>query len=92
MDGIDLEGEMCRWQVLLKVPYPYLGDSRVEYMVNEKNDWDWYNEQTARRLIQSVGRGVRSGDDYCDYYVLDESFLDVMDSATVPEWFENAIA
>lgn len=91
MDGIDLEGDMCRWQALLKVPYPFLGDSRVEYMVDEQNDWDWYYEQAVRRLIQSVGRGVRSNEDYCDYYVLDESFLDVMESAAVPDWFQEAI-
>lgn len=91
MDGVDLKGDMCRWQVLLKVPYPYAGDSRVSFKLDERNAWDWYYESTALKLIQSVGRGVRSREDYCTYYVLDRCFNDVMDRASVPNWFTDAI-
>lgn len=91
MDGVDLKGDMCRWQVLLKVPYPYAGDSRVDFKLNERKAWDWYYETTALKLIQSVGRGVRSREDHCTYYVLDRCFEDVMDRASVPDWFTDAI-
>lgn len=91
MDGVDLKDDMCRWQVLLKVPYPYAGDSRVSFKLDERNAWDWYYESTALKLIQSVGRGVRSREDYCTYYVLDRCFNDVMDRASVPTWFTDAI-
>lgn len=91
MDGVDLEGDMCRWQVLLKVPYPFAGDSRVSYMLDERKAWNWYYEQTALNLIQSVGRGVRSKDDECVYYVLDRCWNDVMDRASIPDWFKSAI-
>jgi Rad3-related DNA helicase len=95
MEGVDLADEMCRWQVLLKVPYPNMGDSRVEYLMDDSTgygaDWQWYNEATAQSIIQSVGRAVRSKDDYADYYVLDESFESVRNSVAFPDWFEAAI-
>lgn len=91
MEGIDLPDEQCRWQVLLKVPYPSMGDSRVSYLIDEEGDWDWYYDNTARSIMQAVGRGVRSEDDYCSFYVLDRSFLDVLKRATFPDWFRDAV-
>lgn len=91
MEGVDLEGDMCRWQALAKVPYASLGDNRASYLLYEEQDERWYNENAARKIVQAVGRGVRSPDDYCDFYVLDESFVDVRAEAAFPEWFNAAI-
>lgn len=88
--GVDLADEECRWQVLLKVPYPGLGDPRVKYLVDEENDWSWYNDKTVRQIIQSVDRGVRHEDDYCVYYVFDRCFEDIRSRASFPAWFEDA--
>lgn len=92
-EGVDLVDEMCRWQVLLKVPFPSPGDPRVEYLLDEVPHigWDWYYEQTAMAIVQSVGRAVRSKDDYADYYVLDKKFTDIREKVELPEWFEEAI-
>jgi Rad3-related DNA helicase len=90
-DGVDLPGEQCRWQVLVKVPYPNLSDSRVRFLTQEREDWAWYMEVTSQSIQQSVGRGVRSADDQCAYYVLDGSFRDVRRRASMPEWFTDAI-
>lgn len=92
-EGVDLYDDLCRWQALLKVPYPYIGDSRVKYILDETG-WSgrkWYNETTANSVVQSVGRAVRSKDDHADYYVLDESFEQLRQRVTFPEWFEEAI-
>lgn len=91
MEGVDLPDEKCRWQVLVKVPYPHLADPRTSYLIDEESDWDWYYDNTARSILQSVGRGVRSETDYCSYYVLDGSFLDVLKRAELPEWFREAV-
>lgn len=91
MEGVDLPDEECRWQVLVKVPYPRRGDSRVSYLIDEESDWDWYYDNTARSILQAVGRGVRSDTDYCSFYVLDECFLDVLQRATLPDWFRDAV-
>lgn len=90
-DGVDLPGEMCRWQALVKVPYPQPGNPRVRFMLDERDAWDWYYETTSQDVRQSVGRGVRSMDDHCDFYALDASFLDVMKRADIPDWFGEAI-
>ena len=92
-EGVDLDGDKCRWQALIKVPFPYPGDSRVNYLLNEQPEigWPWYWETTANQIIQSAGRAVRSRDDYANYYVLDESFKKVQSKVAFPEWFEEAI-
>lgn len=91
MEGVDLPDDQCRWQALVKVPYPATGDARVSYLLDVESDWDWYYEETAQSIIQSAGRGVRHSKDYCDYYVLDQSFGDVMEKADIPDWFTGAI-
>ncbi|WP_178915700.1 helicase C-terminal domain-containing protein [Natronomonas gomsonensis] len=90
-DGVDLPYEDCRWQALVKVPYPHMGDPRTRYMMDERNAWDWYYETTAQDIQQSVGRGVRAPDDDCAYYVLDASFFDVLQKVDLPDWFTDAI-
>lgn len=89
-EGVDLEGDMCRWQVILKVPFRAIGDPRVDYLLNEEGDWNWYNDVAAREMIQAVGRIVRSPEDYGTTYVFDEAFDRVMSGRT-PDWFEEAI-
>lgn len=91
MEGVDLYDDRCRWQVLVKVPYRQTGDSRVDYLLNKRKDWEWYFQEAYMDVLQSVGRGVRSSDDWAYYYVLDESFKDVMGRVQPPYWFMEAI-
>jgi Rad3-related DNA helicase len=91
-DGVDLPGETCRWQTLLKVPYPNPTDARVDARLEELDGDQWYYETTAQSVIQAVGRGVRHVEDYCTFYVLDESYLDVRRRVAFPEWFLDAEA
>lgn len=88
--GVDLKHEMCRWQALLKVPFPSPADSRVEYKLDVENAWDWYMEETCIDIIQSAGRAVRAPDDYAVMYILDESAKKVFRRAGVPEWFKES--
>lgn len=91
MEGVDLVDDMCRWQVLLKVPYPPQ-NSRIKHMLNEEEyGWSEYKERTLIRVVQSYGRAVRSKDDYADYYVLDEDFNDLVNERNPPQWFSEAI-
>jgi Rad3-related DNA helicase len=73
--GVDLPGDDCRFVILIKVPFPYLGDAQIKARLYQgKSGRRWYNAITARRLVQATGRGMRSADDYCDTYVLDANF------------------
>lgn len=93
MEGVDLYDDRCRWQALLKVPYPSPSDARVEYLLEHRPElgWSWYNETTANKVIQSVGRAVRSKGDYANYYILDEAFYRLKNKVAMPDWFLDAI-
>jgi Rad3-related DNA helicase len=91
--GVDLHTDLCRWQVLLKVPYGYMGDSRVSYLLNEENEWNWYMEEAAMDMIQAVGRAVRGPEpeEAASFYVIDSKFDDVMHRVTPPEYIGEAV-
>lgn len=92
-EGIDLDGDKCRWQVLMKALFPFMGDKRVSYRVNELNDWSWYYSKAAIQIQQAYGRGVRSEEDWCNFYILDESAAQMVDSRDYlfEDWFLDAV-
>ena len=70
--GLDLKDDLSRFQIVTEVPYSDLGDR----WINEKRkiSGQWYNWQTALRLVQGYGRSIRSKEDYAVTYVLDSGF------------------
>ena len=71
-EGVDLKGKLSRFQIICKVPYPYLGDKLIRKKMN-KWKW-WYPLQTAKTILQAVGRSVRSKEDSAATYILDSDF------------------
>lgn len=71
-EGVDLKQDMSRFQVVCKVPYPYLGDKLVSKRMHKWN-W-WYPLQTAKTIVQAVGRSIRSADDHAVTYILDSNW------------------
>jgi len=71
-EGVDLKGNLSEFQILCKMPFPYLGDKVVKKKMN-KWKW-WYNTQTIRTIIQSVGRSIRSEKDKAVTYILDSDW------------------
>ena len=90
-EGVDLKDDLCRYQILLKVPYPSIGDRRVKYLLNEKKQWKWYYNECAKDIIQSYGRAVRSENDYAQFYIIDGSFRDIYKRVRFPSYFLEAI-
>ena len=74
--GVDLPGDLCRVQVIAKVPFPNLGDKQVNARLYSRGGDLWYRVNTVRTLVQMLGRGVRSRDDWCVTYILDRQFMD----------------
>ena len=72
MEGVDLHDDLSRFQIVCKVPYPYLGDLVVQKRM-EKNK-QWYPYMTAKSVIQSLGRSIRNADDYAESYILDSDW------------------
>lgn len=71
-EGIDLPDDMCRFIVVMKVPYPSLTDELVKAKMNIFPLW--YNSETSNHIIQGIGRGNRHADDWCITYILDGCF------------------
>lgn len=84
-EGIDLKGELSRFQIIVKLPWPNLQDSRVKV---KKSDWGWYTDQMMKKVIQATGRSTRSEEDYSTTYILDLSFANVWkrNRSSIPEW------
>ena len=71
-EGVDLKGDLSKFQVICKVPYPYLGDPIVKKRMNKNKGW--YGLQTAKSIVQSCGRSVRSSKDTAVTYILDSDW------------------
>lgn len=68
-EGIDLPGDLSRFQVIVKAPYGSLGDKRVAHILNVYPDI--YSLITLMKITQGAGRSVRSMEDYATTYMLD---------------------
>jgi len=90
-EGVDLRDDLSRFQIICKIPYPYLGDKLIRKKMN-KWKW-WYPLQTAKTIIQAIGRSVRSKDDYATTYILDEDWnrFYSMNRRLFPEEFNETI-
>ncbi len=91
-EALDLEGNLCRWQVLCKAPYPNTRDSRVAHRL-EEGQWGWYYRTALRTVIQACGRVVRAPDDYGATYLADSSLVDLFERARtdMPAWFRDQV-
>lgn len=90
-EGVDLKDDLCRFQIVLKIPYPSIGDARVKYLLMQKKQWTWYFNETAKDVIQMYGRAIRSDTDHAKFYIIDGSFEDLSKKAFFPDWFNDAI-
>jgi len=91
-EGIDLIGDLSRFQVICKVPYANFYDNeqlarRVEV------DPQYYTWLTALKLVQSYGRSIRSETDHADTYIIDAAIDKFLTDAKrmLPGWFTEAI-
>lgn len=87
--GVDLKGDLAKFQVVVKAAYLPLGVERIKRLF--KYDPDWYMNKMLNSLIQSCGRGVRTITDECVTYILDTSIYDCILKAKhkLPEYFKK---
>ena len=85
--GVDLKGDLAKFQVIIKAPFLPTKDVRIEKLM--KNDFDWYQNKMLCSLIQSCGRGIRSKDDTCITYILDGTIIEnvLRAKSKLPKYF-----
>lgn len=91
VEGLSLNDDLCRFQIIMKIPYPSLADK----FISAKRDFNpiWYSETTSISVLQGVGRGVRNEHDWCVTFILDACFSNLLASTRTmfPDEFINRI-
>jgi Rad3-related DNA helicase len=90
-EGLDLFGDRSEFQVIAKLPYPSLGDKRVQQRMTD--DPGWYGLTTAQALIEACGRSVRNDRDRATTYILDAGwgFFIRRNAHFFPQYFKDAL-
>lgn len=70
-EGVDFSDDYSRYQILVKAPFPSLGDKRVAYIAN--NYPDVYKIMTLMKIVQGLGRSCRNKDDYSISFIMDKN-------------------
>jgi Rad3-related DNA helicase len=92
--GIDLPDDLCRVQVIAKVPYPNTSDKRINVRLHSPGGQNWYTMHTIRTIVQMAGRAVRHREDYAVTYILDSQFGENIwrnNSRMFPKYFKDAL-
>jgi Rad3-related DNA helicase len=91
VEGIDLKDDLARFQILCKVPWPYLGDPQIAALKDRREGW--YLWKTSLDIVQACGRIVRHNADWGDTYVLDPDFRRWFRSARdiLPDYFARTV-
>lgn len=71
-EGFDFKDDLSRFQVIAKVPWPSMTDKVIKERMNLDNRW--YSWLTALKIVQSMGRSVRSKTDWAYTYIIDQGF------------------
>lgn len=88
--GIDLKDAESRFQILVKMPFPYLGDPVIKKRMEIYPGY--YDMCTALTLVQAYGRSIRSVDDWAHTFILDGQFFRLVRNRELfPSWFLEAI-
>lgn len=71
-EGLDVKGDLGRWQIIMKLASKDLGDLAVAEKMRQ--DPDWYANETIRELVQAAGRICRAEDDFGVTFIADSCF------------------
>ncbi|MFA5365800.1 MAG: helicase C-terminal domain-containing protein [Candidatus Bathyarchaeia archaeon] len=92
-EGQDFKDDICRAQVIFKVPFPNVSDKRVAIRVEQNKEWVWYFNQALIAVEQAYGRAVRSPTDWARCYIVDYSFVSLLSKCRkdVAPWIIEAL-
>lgn len=90
-EGVDLKDDLARFSIIAKIPWPTIEDKFVKARMDV--DGSYLPMQTALKLCQSYGRGVRHDKDHCVSYVTDSGFEGFLQRCgwLLPKYFVDAV-
>lgn len=86
--GWDFPMDECRYQIIGKIPFPDTRNKIVKARSAKDPDYAYYI--TMQTLQQSAGRGMRSEDDLCETFIIDDHcswFLSKHGTRLGSRWF-----
>lgn len=89
--GYDFPMDDCEYQIIAKLPFPSLSSPVTRARAD--TDEDYIHYLTMKKLVQMVGRGVRSVDDVCETFIVDDNFEWWWKryKRMAPSWFSEAV-
>lgn len=90
MTGIDLPHSDCRFQIILKVPYPSTQGAVMK--ARTERDPGYSSYIAAQNMTQAYGRPNRAEDDFSETFVVDDSIVWFLKKYAdyVPQYFHDA--
>lgn len=89
-EGVDFKGDRARFQMILRVPYPSIGDRFIKSMMQD--NFSWYNRRALIVFGQQIGRINRSDEDHGVTILVDSRFPKFVSSnkKRLPKWLLDA--
>ncbi len=90
-EGADLKGDSSRFQIIPQLPRAHWSG---QVKARAQKDPTWYRHKTMTKLIQGMGRSVRTEEDYATTYILDGDFRSELNrkfGSLVPDWLREAV-
>lgn len=91
MAGVDGKDDLCRINVIAKMPFPSFGDPRIRYISKTKPYL--ISQQVVRHVVQAAGRGTRHENDFSHTHIIDGMFEKLFkdNRQMFPKWFTDSI-
>ena len=89
--GVDLKGDLGKFQLIMKAPYPPMKETRTAKKMKE--DPQWYTNMMLSTLVQACGRCNRTASDESVTYILDATAWNVIQKNLdrLPEYFKQRL-
>lgn len=89
--GVDLKGDLGKFQLIMKAPFSPMGDNRIKRKMKE--DPQWYTNMMLSTLVQACGRCNRTASDESVTYILDATAWNTImrNLNRLPEYFKKRL-
>jgi len=91
MTGIDLPGTLAEYTIIPKIPFADITDPLHKARSEDNPDYGWYD--AGLKLVQSIGRAMRSKDDRNECLITDKAFGAYLGQHKnmLPDWIRSAV-
>lgn len=89
--GVDLKGDLGKFQLIMKAPFSPMGDNRIKRKMKE--DPQWYTNMMLSTLVQACGRCNRTASDESVTYILDATAWNTImrNLKRLPDYFRKRL-